>query len=112
MTNEQKISYVKAILGNDERYDSSLINAFLLDAKSAVLRRLYPFGIPDNVTDVPELYEVLQCKLCLRYLQRIGAEGEVLHAENGTDRHYGSVNEEDLLMEITPYIKLAKVGDS
>ena len=107
MTNEQKIAYVKAILGNDERYNSALVEAFLMDAESAVLRRLYPFGIPDSVTTVPSIYEVLQCKLALRYLQRMGAEGEVLHAENGTDRHYGSTNEEDLLMEITPY---AKVG--
>lgn len=106
MTQEQKISYVKAILGNDERYDSALVDAFLIDAESAVLRRLYPFGIPSNVTGVPAMYEVLQCKLALRYLQRMGAEGEVLHAENGTDRHYGSTNEEDLLMEITPYAKL------
>lgn len=108
MTQEQKIAYVQALLEDDERYDSSLIEVFLMDAQSAVLRRLYPFGIPETVTDVPPMYDVLQCKLALRYLQRIGAEGEVLHAENGTDRHYGSTNEEDLLMEITPFAKVVR----
>lgn len=106
MSTDEKIAYIQTLLGNDERYTTALVDAFLTDAKSAVLRRLYPFGIPETVTDVPSIYERLQCKLALRYLQRIGAEGEVLHAENGTDRHYGSVNEEDLLMEITPYAKV------
>ena len=108
MTNEQKIAYVKSLLENDERYNSSLIETFLIDAESAVLRRLYPFGIPETVTTIPSMYDVLQCKLALRYIQRIGAEGEVLHAENGTDRHYGSTNEEDLLMEITPFAKVVR----
>lgn len=106
MTTEEKVAYVQALMGEDERYTSALIEAYLTDAKSAVLRRLYPFGVPETVSDVPTIYETLQCKLCVRYLQRIGAEGEVLHAENGTDRHYGSTNEEDLLMEITPFAKV------
>lgn len=106
MSKTDKIAYVSAMLQNDARFTPSMIGVFLADAEDAILRRLYPFGIPDSVSDVPDIYERLQCKLALRYINKIGAEGEVLHAENGVDRHYGSTNEEDLLSEVTPYAKV------
>ena len=51
-------------------------------------------------------YEMLQVKLATRYFLRRGGEGEIRHSENGIDRTYGSVNDEDLLMEITPFAKV------
>ena len=106
MTTAEKVIAVKALLRGDSTATDTLVELYLADAKSAVLRRLYPFGVPASVTDVPPLYEMLQCKLAVRYFNRAGGEGEVGHSENGIQRTYGSVNDEDLLKEITPYCKM------
>lgn len=106
MTTAEKIIAVKALLRGDSSATDALVEVYLADAKSAVLRRLYPFGIPASVTDVPAIYEMLQVKLAVRYFNRAGGEGEVGHSENGIQRTYGSVNDEDLLKEITPYCKM------
>ena len=106
MTTEEKITRVQTLIGADETATSALIGVYLDEAKSAILNRRYPFGIPPYETDVPQMYENLQCRLAQRYFLRRGAEGEQIHNEDGVHRHYGSVNDEDLLMEV---IQIAKV---
>ena len=106
MTDAEKIQYVQTLLGNDENATDSLVSVYLTKAEAAIFNRLYPFGIPDGAT-VPTQYETLQCDLALRYFVRQGAEGEISHNENGYNRTYQSVNDEDLLSEI---MQIAKVG--
>ena len=106
MTTEEKISRVKILLGNDEDATDELISVYLDDAKYAILNRRYPFGVPQFEPSVPQIYESTQCKLAARYFLRRGGEGEQIHNEDGVHRHYGSVNDEDLLMEI---VQVAKV---
>lgn len=99
MTQEEKISYIKALAG--EEVEDNLCIAFLKKAESAIRNRMYPFRLPpDMVFVVPEQYESLQCELALRYIDKMGAEGETIHIENGIDRHYDSTSEEDLLREV------------
>lgn len=107
MTTEEKITRVQTLVGADEEATDALIAVYLDDAKSAILNRRYPFGIPDTADDVPAMYESLQCRLAARYFLRRGAEGEISHNEDGVNRTYGSVNDEDLLMSV---IQIAKVG--
>ena len=106
MTTEEKIIRVQTLLGNDEEATNELISVYLDDAKSAIFNRRYPFGIPETASDVPREYESLQCRLAERYFLKRGAEGEILHNEDGVHRHYGSVPDEDLLREV---IQIAKV---
>ena len=105
MTEAQKITLAKAFIGDDANATDSLISAYLLDAEDAILRRRYPFGRPE-AAEVEPAYAVLQVKLAVRYFLRRGGEGEIKHSENGVDRTYGTVNDEDLLMEVTPFAKL------
>lgn len=105
MTNEEKISNVQTLVENDEAATDALVSVYLSQAKAAILRRLYPFGIPEDA-DVPPIYEYSQCELASRYFLRRGAQGEVVHNENGVNRTYGSVNDEDILREIMPYAKV------
>lgn len=107
MTNEQKIARVKALLGNDDEATTELVEIYLDEAKSSIMHRLYPFKIPTMTVegeivemDMPSRYDILQCKLAVRYFLRRGAEGEKNHNENGINRTYGSVNDEDLLCEV------------
>lgn len=103
MEQEQAIAIVQTLVENDPAATDALVSVLLDDAKDAILRRLYPFGVPESVMEVPTMYEMLKCKLAARYFLRRGAEGEYIHDENGINRHYASVNDEDLLMEVTPY---------
>lgn len=104
MTTAEKITMVKTLTGDTAAADA-LISVYLDDAQAAILRRRYPFGIPEGASVEP-IYEMLQVKLAARYYLRRGGEGEMRHSENGIDRTYGSVNDEDLLMEVTPYAKV------
>ena len=104
MTDAEKITYVK-VFASDDSLSDDLVSAYLADAKAAILRRRYPFGIP-NDADVEPIYEMLQVKLAARYIFRIGSEGETEHSEDSVQRIYGSANDEDLLGEVTPFAKL------
>lgn len=105
MTDAEKITMVQTLTDNDSEATNALVTAYLSKAEAAILRRRYPFGIPDGAM-VEDIYEMLQCELAVRYFYRRGAEGESSHNELNVGRIYGSVNDEDLLMEITPYAKL------
>ena len=105
MTTSEKIAYVQAMVDDPEATDA-LVTALLLKARTAVLNRRYPHGTPEGVLDVPEQYEINQCDLAVRYFLRRGGEGELQHGENGTQRRYGSVNDEDILMEVMQEIRL------
>lgn len=104
MTDAEKIAIVKTLVENDAAATDALVTVYLADAESAILRRRYPFAVPASY-DL-SAYEMLQCKLAARYFLRRGAEGEKTHNENGVNRSYGSVNDEDLLCEV---IQVAKV---
>jgi len=104
MTDSEKITMTQTLIGDEEATDA-LVSVYLEDAKSAILRRRYPFGLPADA-DVEPIYEMLQVKLATRYFLRRGGEGEINHSENGISRTYGSVNDEDLLMEVTPFAKV------
>lgn len=103
----EKIAAVQTLVENDEDACASLVAVYLDSAQAAILRRLYPFGIPQGAT-VPDIYAFSQCELAARYFLRRGAQGEVAHNENGISRTYGSVNDEDILREIMPYAKVMK----
>ena len=107
MTLAEKILLVRELVENDTDATDAKLTALLKKAESAIQLRMYPFGLPKDTTfSVPAQYEYLQCDLAQRYFNRRGGEGEALHIENGIDRHYGSVNDEDLLMEICQVITL------
>ena len=105
MTTAEKISNVQARV-QDELATDALVGLLLDDAAEAIFQRMYPFGVPDDVINIPRRYELLQCKLAARYFFRMGAEGEKVHLENGMHHHYDSVNDSDLLQEIMQKIKV------
>ena len=110
MTLAEKITMVKT-LANESGLTDAFVTVYLTKAENAIRNRMYPFKLPlDSSTGepitfvVPAKYEVLQCDLACRYILRQGGEGEITHNENGINRTYKSVNDEDLLMEVMQVI--------
>lgn len=108
MTAEERISYVKTLLNNEGELEISdaVIEAQLLSAKSAIFNRMYPANEYDESLDVPVRWQINQCKLAMRYVIRMGAEGEAEHSEMGVTRKYNTVDDYDLLQPIVPYAKV------
>lgn len=105
MNTSEKILTVQTLVENDEAATDALVGVYLSNAEAAILRRLYPFGVPDGA-EVPDMYAFSQCELASRYFLRRGAQGEITHNENGVNRTYGTVNDEDILREVMPYAKV------
>lgn len=80
----------------------ALLNGLLDDAKSAILSRRYPFD--NTVTDLPVQFNSLQVRLAVVYYNKMGAEGQSGHSENGINRSYES--DDTLLKDVVPYVGL------
>ena len=74
-------------------------------AKNAILARRFPFHEWPN--EVEPRYQDLQYRIAIDLINKMGAEGEMVHNENGVGRTYQSAwISEQLLSEITPYAKV------
>ena len=73
----------------------------LESAKAVILSRRFPFG--EWPAEIEDKYKDLQIRIAVEMFNKIGAEGETAHSENGVSRSYASASvSEDLLSEITP----------
>lgn len=102
MTTAEKIETVKTLV-DDSTLTDSVVGVYLKIAEDKILARRFPHGTPNIVNPVGR-YEMLQCELTARLLNRRGGEGELTHKEGGIDRTYASVNDEDLLCEVVQVI--------
>ena len=107
MTQAEKIAMVKTLVENDTEATDSVVTVYLTLAMNKMLERLYPYDTSKGESDIPTRYDVLQCELAARLFQRRGSEAEINHEENGINRSYSSVDDEDILNRLTPF---AKVG--
>ena len=107
MNNTEKRAMVKALVLNDPAATDAVITVYLSIAANKMLERLYPYDTDKGESDIPDRYATLQCELSARLFLRRGSEGETSHEENGVNRAYATVDDEDILCRITPF---AKVG--
>lgn len=107
MTDAEKKALVKSLVDNDTEATDDVVTVYLSVASYKMLERLYPYDTDKDSGDIPLRYDTLQCELAARLFLRRGGEGETSHEENGVNRTYGSVDDEDILSRLTPF---AKVG--
>lgn len=107
MTEAEKITMVQTLVENDPEATNTAVPVYLNLARSTMLKRLYPLHPEKMAGGLPVIYETDQCELAARYFLRRGAQGETNHEENGVNRTYASVDDEDILRRLTPF---AKVG--
>lgn len=106
MTFEEKIDEVK-ILINDKSVADNVISSYLKIAEQKILGMCYPFRDTSELNEdgepkykVPAKYDHIHTELASRYIFRRGVEGQTSSTENGVTRHYGSVDDTDLLGQI------------
>ena len=103
MASDEMIAIVQTLVDNDVNATPDALRVYLESAKQKILDRLYALDRNMYAYGVPEEYEYLQCELAARLFLRRGGEGEKSHEENGVNRTYGSVDDEDILSRLTPY---------
>ena len=102
MTKEEMIAKVKTM--TDET-DDTIISTYLDSAGQKIINKAYPFV--QDVTEVPARYQLLQCDIAAYLVNKQGAEGEMIHVENGIHRHYQNADvPEDLLKTVIPFCGL------
>ncbi len=105
MTNIEKLQLrLRLSAGQDE----DLLAELLSSAEAAIMARRFPFGYDDD-TEMPEQYSDLQLRIAMDLYNKIGAEGQLSHSENGVQRTYeSSWISESLLAEVVPKVGVAK----
>lgn len=101
MTDEQKTAMVQQLI-TDVTVTTAMIQSYLALAANRILNHVWPFG--GAPAEWPAQYDLVQVQLTVRMIARIGGEGETAHSENGISRTYGSVDDEDILQQLVPYV--------
>lgn len=104
MGNAEKLTLLRAMVGqsDSENWTDDVLLAYLKIAEREIIRRAYPYK--DDVTEVPDKYNTLQCEIATYLLNKRGAEGETSHSENGISRSYENAGvPESMLKSVTPY---------
>lgn len=87
--------------------DEALLQELLDSAKHAILARRFPYG------EYPEIleprYSDLQVRIALATYNKLGADYQTSHNENGVDRGWASEGiPEELLQEVTPVVGMVR----
>ena len=86
-------------------WTDDILKAYLHLAGHKILKRAFPYD--ESITEVPNRYGYLQCEIAAYLLNKRGAEGEILHSENGIARTYESAGVPDSMLEsIIPHCGL------
>lgn len=94
-----KLSRLKKITGES---DEELLNDCLDSAATIIQSRRYPFA-DEWPEDIEPRYVDLQIRIAQDLYNRIGAEGQTSHSENGISRQWGAEwVSSQLLAEIIP----------
>lgn len=94
------VSRIKNRLGENDDSKTGLVYEFLQEAQSEILSRRFPYG--DYPEEFPKEYENLAVKLAVVLYNKMGAEGETAHSENGVSRSYEEIS--TLLSTVVPKV--------
>lgn len=87
--------------------DETLLSDCLDSARNAILARRFPYQ--EWPETFPVQYEDLQFRIALDLYNKIGAEGQLGHSENGVSRSFeSSWISQQLLREVVPFVGVPK----
>ena len=110
MTDERKIEILRTLIGDSgNKEDLGALSVYLEMAGAKILERLYPYRENWDGLEVPDKYSMLQLKIANYLWNKIGAEGQIQHIENGVHRNYGDADvPESMLSSLAPFIGVPK----
>lgn len=89
MTDAQKLARVKLLLGISSTDEDELLSGYLDLAKELIIDHMCSVAKPSApMLAVPSKYDGVQIMSVMAGYNLIGAEGEVIHNENGVHRHF------------------------
>lgn len=102
MTPTEMMTKLKRMTG---KTDETMLSDYLELAADHVTRRAYPFN--PEITTVPEIYQMAQLEIAVYLVNKVGAEGQLTHNENGINRSYESASvPNSMLKRIIPLAKV------
>lgn len=104
MENTEKLKLLRTMVGqtDDMNWTDEVLLAYLDISGRAIITKAYPFK--NDVAEVPDRYNTLQCEIATYLLNKRGAEGETSHSENGISRSYESASIPDsMLKSVIPF---------
>lgn len=107
MTQTEMIMQTQTLCQNDPEATDGVLTMYLSQAAATILGHLYrAYGAAPEGASVPAIYQYDQCELAARYFLRRGGQGELAHNENGVNRTYGSVDDQDILRRVMPFARV------
>lgn len=91
MTNSDKLRQVKLMLGigSSDTSEDEVLNGYLDLAGELIISHMCSVAKPSiPMIEVPSKYDGVQVMAVIAGYNLIGAEGEVIHNENGIHRHF------------------------
>lgn len=108
MTTDQKVDMLRRMMDGDET-DRGILEVYLELAGQKILNRMYPYKDNYEGLEVPDRYLMVQLNICVYWLNKRGAEGEIQHIENGIHRNYGSSDVPDaMLKDVYPFAQVIR----
>jgi hypothetical protein len=106
MTREdiELLGRIKTRMRISNNKDDELLFDFLRTAKSEIMARRFPYG--NGTEEFPSRYNELAIQLTIIQYNKMGAEGENAHSENGVSRSYDDYNK--LLYTVVPMVGVIK----
>lgn len=110
MSESEKIQKLRILIDDlDHEEDDAVLSVYLDMAAAKILERLYPFRENWDGLKVPDKYVMLQLKIGCFLWEKRGAEGQILHIENGIHRNYGDADIPDkMLTSVHPFVGLVR----
>lgn len=97
-----KLQTLKLLTGASDSEDDLLL-ALLSLAEGKILERLYPYDHTKET--LPARYVGKQIEIAVYLYNKQGAEGQIVHSENGISRTYESADvPESMLRGIAPFV--------
>lgn len=102
-----EMATLKVMLGISGDDENDVLSVYLSLASQKVLNRLYPFGIPIDIDEVPEHLVMTKINIASYLYSKRGAEGETSHTENGITRQWGGADvPEAYFSEVRPFVEV------
>ena len=105
MLDTEKLILLKVMVGGSDTPELSddVLLTYLTIAGQKIINRAYPYD--DTIDEVPKRYGTLQCEIAAYLINKRGAEGEMVHSENGISRTYEKADvPESLIGQVVPYV--------